>query len=83
MESAVNTIPPSEETVAKLQPLASGATPLALEIAVNVAGARPTSASGQRDLFSEDTATVLISEKRIRPGPSRPPNKSYTGLAEN
>ena len=62
MESAVNTIPPSEETVAKLQPLASGAIPLALEIAVNVAGARPTSASGQRDLFSEDTATVLISE---------------------
>ena len=62
VESAVNTIPPSEETVAKLQPLASGAIPLALEIAVNVAGARPTSASGQRDLFSEDTATVLISE---------------------
>ena len=62
MESAVNTIPPSEETVAKLQPLASGANPLALEIAVNVAGARPASASGQRDLFSEDTATVLISE---------------------
>jgi len=62
VESAVNTIPPSEETVAKLQPLASGATPLALEIAVNVAGARPASASGQRDLFSEDTATVLISE---------------------
>jgi len=62
VESAVNTIPPSEETVAKLQPLASGANPLALEIAVNVAGARPASASGQRDLFSEDTATVLISE---------------------
>jgi len=62
VESAVNTIPPSEETVAKLQPLASGAVPLALEIAVNVAGARPTSASGKRDLFSEDTATVLISE---------------------
>ncbi len=62
VESAVNTIPPSEETVAKLQPLASGANPLALEIAVNVAGARPASASGQRDLFSEDTATVLVSE---------------------
>ena len=62
MESAVNTIPPSEDTVAKLQPLASGANPLALEIAVNVAGARPASASGQRDLFSEDTSTVLISE---------------------
>ena len=62
MESAVNTIPPSEELVAKLQPLASGANALALEIAVNVAGARPISASGQRDLFSEDTATVLISE---------------------
>jgi len=62
VESAVNTIPPSEETVAKLQPLASGANPLALEIAVNVAGARPTSASGQRDLFSEDTTTVLVSE---------------------
>jgi len=62
VESAVNTIPPSEETVAKLQPLASGANALALEIAVNVAGARPTSSSGQRDLFSEDTATVLVSE---------------------
>src|SRR5208282_2242844 len=62
VESAVNTTPPFEETVAKLQPLASGANPLALEIAVNVAGARPTSASGQRDLFSEDTATVLVSE---------------------
>ena len=62
VESAVNTIPPSEETVAKLQPLASGANSLALEIAVNVAGARPVSASGQRDLFSEDTATVLVSE---------------------
>src|SRR5271165_4369358 len=62
VDSAVNTVPPSEETVAKLQPLASGANPLALEIAVNVAGARPASASGQRDLFSEDTATVLISE---------------------
>jgi protein TonB len=62
VESAVNTIPPSEETVAKLQPLASGANPLALEIAVNVAGARPASASGQRDLFSEDTSTVLIAE---------------------
>jgi periplasmic protein TonB len=62
VESAVNTSTPSEEIVAKLQPLASGAIPLALEIAVNVAGARPASASGQRDLFSEDTATVLISE---------------------
>src|SRR5271157_3203579 len=62
VESAVNTTPPFEETVAKLQPLASGANPLALEIAVNVVGARPASASGQRDLFSEDTATVLISE---------------------
>jgi len=62
VESAVNTTPPSEETVAKLQPLASGANALALEIAVNVAGARPTSSSGQRDLFSEDTATVLVSE---------------------
>src|SRR5271157_39260 len=62
VESAVETIPPSEDTVAKLQPLASGAHALALEIAVNVAGARPASASGQRDLFSEDTATVLISE---------------------
>ncbi|MGB2679284.1 MAG: TonB family protein [Candidatus Acidiferrum sp.] len=62
MESAVNSISPSEETVAKLQPLDSGANPLALEIAVNVAGARPASASGQRDLFSEDTSTVLIAE---------------------
>jgi TonB family protein len=62
VESAVGTLSPSEETVAKLQPLASGANALALEIAVNVAGARPAAASGQRDLFSEDTSTVLISE---------------------
>src|SRR5271157_6630114 len=62
VESAVNTIATSEETVAKLQPLASGATPLALEVAVNVTGARPAPSSGQRDLFSEDTSTVLVFE---------------------
>jgi TonB family protein len=62
VESAVNTIPTPEETVAKLQPLASGAAPLALEIAVNVTGARPAASSGQRDLFSEDTSTVLVFE---------------------
>ena len=62
MESATNTIATSEETVAKLQPLASGAAPLALEIAVNVTGARPATSSGQRDLFSEDTSTVLVFE---------------------
>lgn len=62
VESAVNTAPTSEETVAKLQPLASGATPVALEVAVNVTGARPAQSSGQRDLFSEDTSTVLVFE---------------------
>ena len=62
MDSEVNTIPASEETVAKLQPLASGATPVALEVAVNVTGARPAQSSGQRDLFSEDTSTVLVFE---------------------
>jgi len=62
VDSEVNTIPTSEETVAKLQPLASGATPVALEVAVNVTGARPGQSSGQRDLFSEDTSTVLVFE---------------------
>ncbi len=62
VESAVNTTPTPEETVAKLQPLASGATPVALEVAVNVTGARPAPSSGQRDLFSEDTSTVLVFE---------------------
>jgi periplasmic protein TonB len=62
VDSEVNTIPTSEETVAKLQPLASGATPVALEVAVNVTGARPAQSSGQRDLFSEDTSTVLVFE---------------------
>jgi TonB family protein len=62
VESAANTITTSGETVAKLQPLSSGATPLALEIAVNVTGARPAASSGQRDLFSEDTSTVLVFE---------------------
>src|SRR5271157_217629 len=62
VESAVNSIPTPEETIAKLQPLASGAAPLALEIAVNVTGARPAASSGQRDLFSEDTSTVLVFE---------------------
>ncbi len=62
VESAVNTIPTAEETVAKLQPLANGATPVALEVAVSVTGARPAPSSGQRDLFSEDTSTVLVFE---------------------
>jgi len=62
VDSEVNTIPASEETVAKLQPLASRATPMALEVAVNVTGARPAQSSGQRDLFSEDTSTVLVFE---------------------
>ncbi len=62
MDSAANTIATSEETVAKLQPLNSKAPPLALEIAINVTGARPAASSGQRDLFSEDTSTLLVFE---------------------
>lgn len=34
--------------------------PVALEVPVNVTGARPGGTAGSRDLFSEDTTTVLI-----------------------
>jgi len=34
--------------------------PVALEVPVSVAGARPVSSNNKRELFTEDTATVLV-----------------------
>jgi hypothetical protein len=42
--------------------LTSSSQPVAQEIPVIASGARPTSASGNRELFTEATSTVLISE---------------------
>jgi len=36
------------------------ANPVALEVPVSVAGARPVSSNDKRELFTEDTATVLV-----------------------
>jgi len=63
LESAVNIIPEPEE------PSGTGEMPtnvapgfVAREVAVTATGARPSEVKGQRDLFSEETATTLVSE---------------------
>lgn len=60
MSSATNTVPPTataggQEVTPKARP-----NPVALEAAVNVTGARPSGSGGSRDLFTEETKTVLV-----------------------
>jgi TonB family protein len=62
LKSAVNTIPGPEGTSGGSQSLAAGPDQVALEVPVNASGARPSEVKGQRDIFSEDTTTVLVSE---------------------
>ena len=60
MSSAANTVPPRTEG-AKDQ--ASGTprpNPVALESLVNVTGAKASTENGKRDLFSEESKTVLV-----------------------
>jgi TonB family protein len=44
----------------KSEPKAKRPNPVALEVPVSVAGARPASAQDKRELFTEDTTTVLV-----------------------
>ncbi len=59
VSSAANAVPPKEgenkEGNGTPRP-----NPVALEVLVNVTGAKPSGASGTRDLFSEETSTVLV-----------------------
>ena len=60
MSSATNIFPPAStgggiEGTTRTRP-----NPVALEVIVSVTGARPSGSGGSRDLFSEDTKTVLV-----------------------
>ncbi len=48
------------KTSGKNEPKARRPNPVALEVPVSVTGARPVSAKDKRELFSEDTTTVLV-----------------------
>ncbi len=60
MSSAVNRVLPATETGGEEETPKTRPNPVVLEALVNVTGARPSSGSGSRDLFSEDTATELV-----------------------
>jgi periplasmic protein TonB len=58
--SAANTIPAQEDTAAPPVSPCSRPNPVALEVAVIATGTRPSDVPGQRDLFTEETSTVLV-----------------------
>jgi TonB family protein len=58
--SAANTIPAQEGTSAPPASPSSRPNPVALEVAVIATGTRPSDVPGQRDLFTEETSTVLV-----------------------
>jgi TonB family protein len=60
VSSAVNIETPGKESVEKEQLGSPRPNPVALEVMVNVTGAKPSESAGSRDLFSEDTTTVLV-----------------------
>lgn len=60
MSSAANTSDSSEPSGDSALALSTRPNPVALEVAVNATGARPSEKKGQRDLFSEDTNTILV-----------------------
>ncbi|HEY1481563.1 MAG TPA: TonB family protein [Candidatus Acidoferrum sp.] len=60
MASAANTIPAQEHTSAPPASPSSRPNPVALEVAVIATGTRPSDVPGQRDLFTEETSTVLV-----------------------
>lgn len=59
MSSAANTIPPSTESEKRDGSVTTRPNPVALEAPVSVTGARASS-EGSRDLFTEETQTVLV-----------------------
>ncbi|HXX16735.1 MAG TPA: TonB family protein [Candidatus Eremiobacteraceae bacterium] len=60
MSSAANTLPPLSTSGTPEQAAQPRPNPVPLEVAVAVSGAKPASDNGSRDLFSEDTTTVLV-----------------------
>jgi TonB family protein len=61
VSSAANIIPPGTEGGMPVEGTVSiRPNPVALEVPVNVTGARPSTTVGLRDLFSEETTTVLV-----------------------
>ena len=62
MSSATNTIPNASETSSQGISTPARRNPIAAEIPVNASGSRPKGSSTERELFSEDTETVLTFE---------------------
>lgn len=60
MSSTANIAIPPSEASGKDQTGSTRPNPVALEALVTVTGAQPSGSSGSRDLFSEETATVLV-----------------------
>jgi TonB family protein len=58
--SAANTIPAQDGSTAEPARPSVRPNPVALEVAVVATGTRPSDAPGQRDLFTEETTTVLV-----------------------
>jgi hypothetical protein len=60
VSSAANTLPPLSSSDTQERAGQPRPNPVPLEVAVAVSGAKPASDNGSRDLFSEDTTTVLV-----------------------
>ncbi len=60
MSSAANTVPPGAEVEGNIGSGTPRPNPVALEVVVHVTGAKPSGGSGARELFSEETTTVLV-----------------------
>jgi len=60
VDSAIDTVPPSTTTGTPMEIATTRANPAPLEVQVNVSGAKPSGTSGAKDLFSEDTTTLLV-----------------------
>ena len=60
MSNASEIVPASADTGGKEAEVSSRPNPVALETPITVTGARPGGTAGSRDLFSEETQTVLV-----------------------
>ena len=61
MSSTSDILPPSTESSGnEAAAISARPNPVALQTPINVTGARPGGTAGSRDLFSEDTETVLV-----------------------
>jgi TonB family protein len=60
LASAVKNTPANGDDLSVGGVTVAGAIPVAVEIAVTATGAKPTQGKGQRELFTEQTSTVLV-----------------------